>query len=165
MNDQPLPADPALAGPVCSCGHRNAPGADRCTGPRCGRVLPGNRISLRHGLTAHDLSGELARQREAFEAASVSDDGGESEVPTRRRALHEYRARLHGHIGQLSNAIEAHGLFDRRGRLRAAWLQRLEGLIDRARGIDQVLGLGRQSKQIESAADIVASYRREAGGE
>jgi hypothetical protein len=94
------------------------------------------------------LTEALAEERRAYLAGSLTDDGGEAEVPTRRRSLHEYRARLHVHIGQLSDAIERFGLFDRRGRLRATWLQRLEGLVDRARAIDATLGLERRARAL-----------------
>jgi hypothetical protein len=124
-------------------------------------VLPGHghELSKTHGLYDRSAAHELAEHRRAYVEASIADDGGESETPTRRRSLHEYRGRLHVHIGQLSGAIEQHGLFDRRGRLRATWLQRLEGLIDRARAIDQTLGLSRRSRPVESAADIIREYR------
>ena len=66
---------------------------------------------------------------------------------------------MHIHIEQLSGAIEGFGLFDKRGRLRTAWLQRLEGLIARAQAIDGTLGLlQRRTKPVLSARDIIAEY-------
>ena len=49
-------------------------------------------------------------------------------------------------------------MFDKRGRLRTAWLQRLEGLIARAQAIDSTLGLQRRTKPVLSARDIIAEY-------
>lgn len=160
----PSPSHPAPSGPVCrSCGTANAVGADRCAGPTCRRMLPGNAIALKTGLTSSAMAGELAASRRDFYEQALADDGGAEESTVRRRALLDYRARLHTHLTQLSDAIEQHGLFDRRGRLRAIWLQRLEGLVDRARAIDQTLGLSRRSRPVESAADIVAEYRQRDG--
>lgn len=122
-----------------------------------GLFRPGNRVAYTHGLRAQ-VDAALAEERRAFLDASLADDGGASEVPTRRRSLHEYRARLHVHIGQLSGAIERHGLFDGRGRLRTAWLQRLDGLIDRARSLDATLGLARRTRRITTASDLLTGH-------
>lgn len=109
-------------------------------------MLPGNRVALRHGLSATQVHEELAREREEFVSASVADDGGPNDISTRRRSLHGYRGRLHVHIGQVSAALETFGVFDKRGRLRVTWIQQLANLIDRARGLDQTLGLERRAK-------------------
>lgn len=129
------------------------PGTDR--DPSTGRFMPGNRVARTHGLYAQSVAEALAVERQAFETQSVTDDGGESEVSTRRRSLHAYRAQLHTHIEQLSGAIEHFGLFDRRGRLRAAWLQRLEGLIARAQSIDATLGLERRQRRVPTLNEIL----------
>lgn len=156
----PSPPEPGSGGAVCRCGR--GPHADRVGFCAANHPLLGHgaALSARHGLFAAEAAEHLADARRAFLAESLTDDGGEGEVPTRRRALHEYRARLDGHIRQLSDALEAFGLFDRRGRLRATWLQRLEGLVDRARAIDATLGLARRSRPVESAADIIAEFRQ-----
>jgi hypothetical protein len=83
----PQPPDSASGGAVCTCGR--APQADRpgfCVG---GHPLPGHgaRLSRRHGLYDAEMADVLAEARVAFLAASVADDGGEAEVPTRRPAL------------------------------------------------------------------------------
>ena len=127
-------------------------GTDRDGG---GRFQPGNQVARRHGLYAESLAEALAENRRTFEQQSVVDDGGESEVATRRRSLHGYRARLHVHIEQLSGAIERFGLFDRRGRLRTAWLQRLEGLIARAQAIDTTLGLDRRQRKVPTLDEVL----------
>jgi hypothetical protein len=49
---------------------------------------------------------------------------------------------------QLDAAIETRGLFDPRGKLRVAWLGKLESLIAAARGIDNLLGLDRRPRQV-----------------
>lgn len=117
--------------------------------------MKGNLLALRTGVQSQTLEHVLREERERFLAASVTDDGGAAEVPERRRSLHEYRARLHTHIGQVSDAISRHGVFDRRGRLRIAWLQRLEGLIGTARGIDQTLGLERRTRRVASLSEAL----------
>src|SRR5262245_28151825 len=93
---------------------------------RRGRFAAGNSESHKHGMYSAQLRAALDGQRAAFLAGSLTDDGGEGVVATRRRSLHDYRARLHVHIGQISDALARFGLFDSRGRLRATWLQRLE---------------------------------------
>jgi hypothetical protein len=124
--------------------------------PSTGRLLPGNAIARRHGLYASRVAEELEAERLAFVEQSINDDGGSSEIAARRRSLHDYRGRLHVHIAQLSGAIEQFGLFDGRGRLRTAWLQRLEGLISLARSVDATLGLERRQKRVETFADAIA---------
>lgn len=119
-----------------------------------GLFLRGNRVAVRHGLRAQ-IRDALAAERQDFEHASLIDDGGAEAIPTRRRSLHTYRARLHTHIHQLSDALEQYGLFDHRGHLRSAWLQRLEGLIDRARALDATLGLDRRAKRIPTLDDVL----------
>ena len=122
-----------------------------------GRFQRGNEVARRHGLYAGSMAATLVAERRAFETRSVVDDGGDSEVPTRRRSLHFYRARLHVHIEQLSGALEQFGLFDGRGRLRANWLQRLEGLMARAQAIDATLGLDRRQRRVPSLHEVLES--------
>jgi hypothetical protein len=114
-----------------------------------GRFTPGNAIARTHGLYAQRIAEELAAEREAFLQQSLLDDGGDTEVPARRRALHDYRSRLHVTITQLSTAIDTFGLFDKKGRLRERWLRRLESLIGRAQALDALLGLERRQKHID----------------
>ncbi|HEY0876690.1 MAG TPA: hypothetical protein VGD94_24655 [Vicinamibacterales bacterium] len=125
-----------------------------------GRFLPGNRESRKHGLFGARVSAALIAEREAFEAACLADDGGD--VPVRRAARLQYRARLHVQIRALSDALEQFGLFDRRGRLRGQWLQRLEGLIAVATRLDATLGDERRARDISrmSAAEYAALQER-----
>ena len=148
------PGGPDVAGKTATTPVPCVSDRDRATG----RFALGNTVSRRHGLYASSLAEALAAEREAFLAQSLQDDGGAAEVPTRHRSLHIYRSRLHLHIEQLSGALEGFGLFDKRGRLRTAWLQRLEGLIARAQAIDGTLGLQRRTKPVLSARDIIAEY-------
>jgi hypothetical protein len=116
-----------------------------------GRFLPGNLAAVKHALRTDRLPSEfaqLAQEVEDYTVASIVDDGGASEVPARRRSLHEYRARVHRRVLQLDAAIELRGLFDKRGKLRVAWLQQLQSLINTAKGIDSLLGLERRQKPI-----------------
>lgn len=150
------PPQAAAVGPrVCTgCGHVNPAGADQCRNRRCRRTLPGNRLGYRHGLDAAEPDAVLAVMRSEFLAGSLADDGGADEVPTRRRALHEYRARLHVNICAVADALEARGLFDKKGKLRVLWLQRLEGLITTAHRLDATLGLDRRAKRIDPARQL-----------
>lgn len=122
-----------------------------------GRFLKGNRESQKHGLFGARVSAALVAEREAFEAAALADDGG-ADVPVRRAARLQYRARLHVQIRALSDALEQFGLFDRRGRLRGQWLQRLEGLVTVATRLDATLGDERRARDITrlSAAEYAA---------
>lgn len=130
-------------------------GRDRDT---AGRFSAGNRAALTHGLTSDRLPAEFEHLRaevESFLAASIADDGGDSEIATRRRALHEYRARLHRRILQLDNALDTRGMFDPKGKLREKWLQRLDSLIASARALDSLLGLDRRQRPVPSLAEVI----------
>ena len=120
-----------------------------------GRILPGHTLTVKHGLFSDRDLANLQAEVTAFLLQSITDDGGESEVAIRRHALHEYRARLHRRIVQLDAAIETRGLFDPRGKLRVAWLGKLESLIAAARGIDNALGLDRRARQVPSLAEVM----------
>jgi hypothetical protein len=123
------------------------------------RFEPSNVAAVSHGLHARDLPPELAGLRDevaAFLTGALVDEGDADDVPARRRALLEYRARLHRRILQLDSALEVRGLVDRRGKLRVAWLQQLAGLIERARGLDVTLGLARRQKRVPTLADVLA---------
>ncbi len=128
-----------------------------------GRFVGGNLAAIKHALRTDALPPEFAHLREevdAFVAGCLSDEGDASDVSTRRRALLEYRARLHRRVLQLDAAIEVRGLFDKKGKLRAVWLQRLEGLIDKCKALDNLLGLARRQKRVGSIEDYVnGAYR------
>jgi hypothetical protein len=115
-------------------------------------------MALRNALRTDRIPPEFAHleaQLTEYLGGSLADDGGASQVPTRRRSLHEYRARVHRRIVQLDAALEIRGLFDKRGKLRVAWLQQLQSLINTAKGVDQLLGLARQPKQVPSLHDVM----------
>jgi hypothetical protein len=116
------------------------------------RFSPGNPGHTRHGLDAATVPAAYAEMAAALLAQSVTDDGGASEIPARRLSQHEYRALVHRRIWQLSDALDARGLFDKRGKLRERWLQRLETLITIATRIDGTLGLERRQKQLPDLA-------------
>ena len=133
----------------------NAPDRDAATG----RFLPGNLAAVTHALRTDRLPPEFASlvaEVEDFVAAAIADDGGASEISHRRQSLHNYRARVHRRIAQLDTAIELRGLFDKRGKLRVAWLQQLQSLINTAKGIDSLLGLERRQKPLASPMDYLA---------
>jgi hypothetical protein len=121
-----------------------------------GQFTLANREARKHGLYSQRIPPELIAACRAFCQQSIVEDGGEGEITIRRRSWHEKRARIELLIDQLYGAIEEHGLFDKRGKLRVAWLQRLEGLIARAASIDAMLGLERRTKRVDSFAAAVA---------
>lgn len=130
-----------------------------------GRLLPGNSIRASHGLFSERDLANLRAEVQDWLARALVDEGGELEVTTRRRALLEYRARLHRRIAQLDNALEVKGLFDKRGKLRVAWLQQLTGLINGAKALDQVLGLARRLKRVPSLDEHVTTRYAAQGDE
>ncbi len=126
--------------------------------PKTGRFLPGNFAASQHALRTDRLPPEfvhLAAELAEFADASIADDGGVDAITARRRSLHSYRARIHRRIAQLDGAIELRGLFDKRGKLRVAWLSQLQGLIRTAQGIDSLLGLERRTKQLKAPLDAL----------
>jgi hypothetical protein len=48
------------------------------------------------------------------------------------------------------------GFVDRKGKLRAGWLQRLEGLVSVAKGLDAMLGLERRQKRVPGLSEVMA---------
>lgn len=123
-----------------------------------GRFAPGNLAAVRHALRTDRVPPEfahLAAEVDEFVSGCLTDEGDESDVSTRRRALLQYRARLHRRIVQLDAAIETQGLFSRDGKLRVAWLQRLEGLITTAKALDSMLGLARRSKRVPTLSEYL----------
>jgi hypothetical protein len=124
-----------------------------------GRFVPGNLAAVKHALSAAKLPPEfehLEAEVDAFVAGCLTDEGDEQDVSTRRRSLLNYRARVHRRIVQLDAAIEVRGLVDRKGKLRAGWLQRLEGLVNVAKGLDAMLGLERRQKRVPSLQEVMS---------
>lgn len=129
--------DGALASPY-------GPERDAATG----RFAPNHTVSVKHALfSARDLAGLDDRIRTLTDE-SIADMGGPENVSTRARLLIENRLRLQRRIEQVDAALEVKGVMDGKGKLRAAWLQRLEGLIATAKAIDAQLGLQRQPKRM-----------------
>ena len=94
-----------------------------------------------------------------FLSGSIADDGGRAQMPTRRLSQHQYRAGLHRQILRLNAALELHGLFDKRGRLRVLWLSKLESLMREARTFDASLGLARRPKPVSLDEYVARTYR------
>jgi hypothetical protein len=104
----------------------------------------------------------VAAEVDHFVGACAVDEGGDlAQVPARRRALLEYRARVHRRIVQLDAALELKGMIDGHGKLRSAWLTRLEGLIGIAISLDRLLGFARHEKQVETIDEWKARIARE----
>ena len=91
-----------------------------------------------------------------FVAEALVDEGDVAQIPARRLALIEYRARLHRRIVQLDAALERRGLTDNSGKLRVTWLQQLQSLMNTAKGIDSLLGLQKRAKKITSLQEHVS---------
>lgn len=138
------PADGATAIDAADLASPYGPERDVATG----RFAPNHTASVKHGLfSARDLAG-LDERIATLTAAAVADMGGEEAVPVRVRLMLETRFRLQRRLEQVDAAIEVKGITDGKGKLRAAWLQRLEGLAASIRALDAQLGLKRQAKRI-----------------
>ena len=128
-------------------------GAQRC--PGCGGFQPGNGVAVTTGLYARNLTPELLAlhdEARAFLDAAIADEGEHADdIPARRLALLNYRARLHRRILQIDGALEGHGILDRSGAMRTGWIQRLESLIAAAKGLDTLLGLERRPKRVPAS--------------
>lgn len=125
----------------------NASGRDRA-----GRFVPGHRINISTGSDTERLPvglEQLQHQIDTFINGCLADEA-DDDLPTRRKALLEYRARLHRRIIQLDAVLETRGLLDRRQKLRTQWLSMLCTLIEKARALDVTLGLERRQKDIGS---------------
>jgi hypothetical protein len=111
----------------------------------------GNLVGLDSGLRAASLPADqaaLADYLDAYVGESIADVGGVSEVGIRERSQHTNRALNQRSINILAAAIETKGIFDKHGKLRVVWLQRLEGLVNTAKQLDALLGLARRQKPV-----------------
>jgi hypothetical protein len=115
-----------------------------------GRFVPGNRAAAKHlqRVPPDRWPARLTDAVETFYQNSIADDGGETEVPERRRAEHRYRAETHGLILAILGGIKHHGPTDRHGRLREAWLKRFEALVSLASSLDKSLGFARHARDV-----------------
>ena len=158
--DEPARDEPAGRG--LRRGRTAPPPDDR--DPRTGRFRQGNGAAVRTGLRAGRTRGgdvvvaRLDDEVQSFLEGSLADDGGREMIPTRRLSQHQYRAALHCQILQVNAALETHGLFDRRHKLRLGWLSKLESLMREARAFDQSLGLARRPKPVSLDAYVRATY-------
>ena len=132
-----------------------------------GQFLPGNRAAVTHGLYAAGAVpaelGHLQAEVRQFVAVALVDEGDVAQIPARRLALIEYRARLHRRIVQLDAVLEQRGLTDSSGKLRVAWLQQLQSLMNAAKGIDALLGLQKRPKKVTSLQEHVSERYGPAG--
>lgn len=123
---------------------------------------PGNAAAVTHGIHARafEAQAEVAGMLDRY----VADEGGLSEVPARRLDLLQNRAKVQRAFDRLSDTLDRLGLFDRRGRLRVAWLQRLEGLAGMLVRHDAILGLDRRPKRIPTIADLIREHEMRSAG-
>lgn len=117
---------------------------------------PGNGRAVKHGLYLRSAAEEIAAVLESY----VVDEGGLSEVPARRLDLLRVTAKTQRHFDRLSDTLDTLGMFDKRGRLRVSWLQRIEGLANTLVRLNSTLGLTRQAKSV-TLADIIDQHERE----
>jgi hypothetical protein len=115
-----------------------------------GRYVRGNPGPVTHGLHSKRLRRVMAEERIAFEQASIAEDGGAQRMSERRKSLHRYRAALHVQLTNMQAAIETHGLYDTRGKLRAAWINAMLAMMSRAQSLDQALGLDSTPRNINA---------------
>ncbi len=59
--------------------------------------------------------------------------------------------------------LELRGLTDSSGKLRFAWLQQLQSLMNTAKGIDSLLGLQKRTKKVTSLQEHVSERYGPAG--
>jgi hypothetical protein len=117
-----------------------------------GRFLPLRRgevaASQTHAFYAkQELLDHLA-DVETYVSQCVADDGGETNITTRRRSQIENRARIQNQIARVDGAIKLFGLFDKKGRMRERWVALLCTLVEKARAIDALLGLERRQRDL-----------------
>ncbi len=130
-----------------------------------GRFVKGNGVAVMTALRAGranlpEVFRLLENQVSQFLTGSLNDDGGRAAIPTRRLSQHQYRAGLHRQILRLNAALELHGLFDKRGRLRVVWLSKLESLMREARAFDASLGLTRRARNVTLDEYLSTNYKR-----
>lgn len=160
----PSPAEPVADGTVCRCGagpHSVSP--DRCAN---GHVQPGNALAHRTGLYAQRGSPEMADLEAAgadLYEASINDAGGRENLTARALTQHENRAVIQVHIRKVVHALETHGLFDKRGRLRTGWISQLESLVGTALAIDRTLGLDRKARALDLQDRLTAAFGKREG--
>jgi hypothetical protein len=158
--------DPASDCPVVcrACGWPNEAGSNQCARPTCRKALLRNGLSRKTGLKAVPSTPQLqvieAAGRDLVEQ-SIIDAGGREELTARELADHQYRGLLHVNVLKLAAALETHGQFDKRGRLRKGWLELLDRLISSAVGIDKTLGLRRKAKRVQTLEDYLDARERE----
>ncbi len=101
-----------------------------------------------HALRSPRVPPEFIEQEERFLGAALSDEGGEQDLPARRRSQVQYRAVVHRQILMLDAALRVHGMFDKRRKLRERWLDKLVSLVNTATRIDIALGFERRARAL-----------------
>ena len=117
-----------------------------------------NWLGLQHSMSTDRWPPGLEALRDevaSFMAACLADEGDIADVPARRLSLIGHRARLERRIIQVDARLEQAGLTDKRGKLRLGWITALQSLIGQAKSLDQVLGLERRQKRVQSLAEVM----------
>jgi hypothetical protein len=132
-------------------------------GRRDTRFQKGNQHGRKHGLYATTTPQELLRRQREFEEAVLAD---EPETPsTLRRAQIANLALNQRLLWQVAAALEQRGVVDPFGKVRIAWLQRIDSLTSQCKSLSQLLGLKREARDVtpQSPADVVAQAERSSG--
>jgi hypothetical protein len=120
---------------------------------------PANWEGLQHSMRTERWPPGLEVLRDevaSFMAGCLADEGDVADVPTRRLSLLSHRARIERRIIQIDARLEQAGLTDKRGKLRVAWLQQLQSLINTAKALDQLLGLERKQKRVKPLMEVLS---------
>lgn len=164
--DSPTPAQPSPFVKCRACGYENPTGANLCQRATCRRTLPGNALNRLTGLYAglgHADEALLEAAGPRLVDQSIADAGGQSELSARELTAHQYRGVLHVRILKLQRALELHGEFDKRGRLRRAWIELMDRLITSAVSLDMKLGYARRPRPVDGLSPSALKHTLEHG--
>lgn len=132
-----------------------------------GRFLPGNTLTLRHGLYSDRLLDQPdVKAWHAQQVAQIEADlGGRGELTALARGLTREAARLEVLATCLGDDLLARGVLTAKGSSRAALTSYLK-ILDRLGGIAARLGLERRQKPVPALDRVVADIaaRRQSDG-
>lgn len=153
----PGPSQPDANGPVCRCGQ--GPHAERKGLCAWNHPFPGHGalLSTTHGLYSrpHDA---IDAEGEQLLAQSIRDAGGPEAMIARALTAHRNRVHVQVNLDRLAAALNHHGLFDRRGRLRVAWITKLESLTATAIALDRLLGMDRRARSVNLQERLATAF-------
>lgn len=153
---------------TCRKCHQSVPlEGDRCSTPRCGAALPGNRLTLRDGArsarSGADLFPEAAAALRERETAILGDLGGADSVSEVKRELVTRFVQAAAIADSLGQQLASGGVTSAKGRPRAAVSLYLS-VLDRLTRLAGSIGLERQQKPAASLADVLAAHEEQPHG-